>query len=91
MDETTIALYTGRGLLALGDVRPAVRSLEDALSSESSPRLTVITMTALAGAYRHIGDRDREASLLAQAHAVATRHRYVLELQRIEAASQQTS
>ncbi|MGH8884914.1 MAG: hypothetical protein ACRDYX_07030 [Egibacteraceae bacterium] len=91
MDETTVAVYTGRGLLALGDVRPAIRELEDALSSDLSPRHTVITMTELAGAYRHMGDRDREASLLAQAHAAATRHRYVLELQRLEAASQQTS
>ncbi|MGH8899663.1 MAG: hypothetical protein ACRDZ4_22200 [Egibacteraceae bacterium] len=93
MDETTVAWLTGEGLLALGDMRPAVRSLEDALSSDltlHAPRDAVQVMIALAGAYRHMGDRDREASLLAQAHAAATRHRYVLGLQRIEAASQQT-
>ncbi|MGH8904765.1 MAG: hypothetical protein ACRDYA_24555, partial [Egibacteraceae bacterium] len=85
MDETTVAWFTGEGLLALGDVEPAIRGLEDALSSAMPPRDVVDALAALAGAYRHTGDRPREASLLAQARAVATKHRYLRGLQRIEA------
>lgn len=88
MDETTLAVYTGEGLVALGDAQPAVRMLEDALSGNTSPFRAAGAMTRLAGAYTHLGDRLRAASLLAQARAIATRHGYGLLLQRIEAASQ---
>jgi hypothetical protein len=57
------AVYTGRGLLALGDMRPAIRSLEDALNSNLSPLAAVGAMITLAGAYKHLGDQQREASL----------------------------
>lgn len=89
MNETVIAVYTGRGLLALGDTRPAIRELEGALRGGLSPIHTVSTMIALSGAYKHTGDRQREASLLAQARAAAVRHRYLLGLQRIEVIRQQ--
>jgi hypothetical protein len=88
MNEITITLYTGEGLVALGDARPAIRELETALTTTMPSRHSVRAMIALAGAYKHLGDRQREASLLAQARTVATRHRYLLELQRIEAARQ---
>lgn len=87
MDETRLAVYTGRGLLALGDVRPAIRLLEGALNRDLPPLAATGAMITLAGAYKHTGDRQREASLLAQARAAATRHRYLLGLQRIEAAT----
>ncbi|MGH8903472.1 MAG: hypothetical protein ACRDYA_17810 [Egibacteraceae bacterium] len=89
MDETRLAVFVGTGLLALGDAKPAIRELEGALSSGLPPRSVVNAMTTLAGAYRHTGDRQREASLLAQARGLATRHRYLRGLQRIDAASQQ--
>ncbi|MGH8905418.1 MAG: hypothetical protein ACRD0K_02605 [Egibacteraceae bacterium] len=85
MDETRIMLSTGRGLLALGDVRPAIRYLEDGLRRDLPPLAAVNATIALAEGYARGGDRQREASMLARARAVSTRHGYVLGVQRIEA------